>query len=298
MYSYSAYGLNIHSEINLANLASGSASPDVQIRRGKVVSPSGAKDNGTWTTRSDIYFRFQDIGTIQVSDGSAIVVDADNVDDRTAAFLVLGPAMGVLLHQRGVLVLHASAVTVNGEVLAFLGHSGWGKSTMAAAMVKLGASAFCDDLVAVPMNQPKPMALPGYPFLKLGVDSGESLGYEVREISPVLPGDDRRQISVPGADPAASLSLIRIYILAEGNQPEVEILKPQDAAVELIRHSYASPCIKESGMSAFHLKSCAKLVDRLPIRRLRRPRRLDRIQEVAELVRHDASMAEGSDNDS
>jgi hypothetical protein len=74
-------------------------------------------------------------GTLQVSHGRSIVVDADNADDRTAALWVLGPAMGVLLQQRGVLVLHASAVTMDGGVVAFLGHSGWGKSTMAAAMV-------------------------------------------------------------------------------------------------------------------------------------------------------------------
>jgi hypothetical protein len=293
MYSYTAYGLNIHSEIDLSNLARGSSSPDVQVRRGKVNPPCEASGRATWTTRSDIYFRFQGIGTVQVSDGRAIMVDADSVDDRTAALFVLGPAMGVLLHQRGVLVLHASAVTVNGGVVAFLGHSGWGKSTMAAAMVKLGASAFSDDLVAVPMKGCVPMALPGYPFLKLGLDSGEILGYKIRDISPVLPADDRRQIAVPGADPAASVPLARIYILAEGDQPEVEPLKPQDAAVELIRHSYASPCIKASGMSAFHLKSCAELVDRLPIRRIRRPRRLDLIHEVAELVRRDVPTAEG-----
>ncbi len=293
MYCYTAYGLNIHSEIDLPTLARGSASPDVHVRRGKVNPPSEADGRATWTTRSDIYFRFEGIGSVQISQGRAIVVDADNVDDRTTGLFVLGPAMGVLLHQRGLLVLHASAVTMNGGVAAFLGHSGWGKSTMAAAMVRLGASAFCDDLVAVSMTASVPMALPGYPFLKLGLDSGAILGYKNGGIPPVLPDDDRRQIAVPTADPDVSVPLARIYVLAEGDQLELEPLKPQDAAVELIRHSYASPCIQAAGMSAFNVKACAELVDRLPICRKRRPRRLDLIHEVAELVRRDAC-AEGA----
>jgi hypothetical protein len=293
MNSYLAYGLNIDSDINLSNLAKGSSSPDVEVRRGIVNPPREADGQAVWTTRSDFYMRLNGSGTLQVSHGRSIVVDADNADDRTAALWVLGPAMGVLLQQRGVLVLHASAVTMDGGVVAFLGHSGWGKSTMAAAMVKQGASAFCDDLVAVTMQRSIPTAYPGYPILKLGLDSGEMLGFENSDLSPVSHDDDRRQIAVAGSDPTVALPLARVYVLAEGDQPEVESLKPQDAIVELIRHSYASPFIAASGLSTNHLKSCAELVGRLPIRRIRRPRRLDLIHAVAELVRLDLLETEG-----
>jgi hypothetical protein len=291
--SYLAYGLNIDSEIDLSNLASGSSSADVEVRRGTVNPPPEADGQTAWMTRGDFFLRLNGTGTLQVSQGRSIVVDAAKADDRTASLWVMGPAMGVLLHQRGMLVLHASAVTMEGGVVAFLGHSGWGKSTMAAAMVKLGASAFCDDLVAVTMQRSKLAAYPGYPILKLGLDSGEILGYENRDLLPVSPDDDRRQVAVAGADPAVAIPLARVYVLAGGDRPEVESLKPQDAIVELIRHSYASPFIAASGLSANHLKSCAELVSRLQICRIRRPRRLELINEVAELVRLDVLNAEG-----
>jgi hypothetical protein len=287
MYTYAAYGLKIHSEIQLETLAAGSSSADIRVRRAHVTRPSELSARVTWTTPSDIYFRFDNIGVIQVSDGAEIVVDADGVDDRTAGLFVVGPALGAVLHQRGLLVLHASTVSANGGVLAFLGHSGWGKSTMAGAMVKLGYSAFSDDLLPVSYSGSVPFALPGYPFLKLGQDSGAMLGYEITETAMAIPDDNRWHVAVEGADPHVPLPLVRLYVLAEGDRPEIEPLKPHAAAVELIRHSYASPCLEASGMSAFHLRSCARLVDRLPISRLRRPRRLTLLQDVAEMVQRD-----------
>ncbi|MBZ5608971.1 MAG: hypothetical protein LAP38_11980 [Acidobacteriia bacterium] len=291
MYSYTAYGLNIESEIQLPTLAHGSSAADVQVRRGSVIRPAEANGHATWTTPSDIYFRFENFGVIQISGGTEIVVDAAGVDDGIAGLFVQGPAMGALLHQRGLLVLHASAVIANGGAVAFLGHSGRGKSTMAAALVKLGYCAFSDDLVPVSLSIGRPIALPGYPFLKLGQDAGTTLGYEIDQSAAVAPDDNRRHVAVEGADPDVPLPLARIYILEEGDRPEIELLKPQEAAVELIRYSYASPCLGGSGMSAFHLQSCAALVDCLPIRRLRRPRRLDLLQEVAELVQRDFETA-------
>lgn len=287
MYCYSAYGLSIQSEIHLATLAGGSATADVQVRRANVIPPAELNGHATWTTRSDIYFRFENVGVIRVSGGTEIVVDANGVDDRTAGLLVLGPSMGALLHQRGLLVLHASAVTASGGVVAFLGHSGWGKSTMAGALVKLGHRAFSDDLVPVSLTNGVPIALPGYPFLKLGQDSGAMLGYEMGESAAFLPDDNRRHVAVGGVDPDVPLPLVRVYVLAEDDRPAIEFLKPQDAAVELIRHSYASPCLAASGMSAFHLQCCAALVEKLPICRLHRPRRLDLLPQIAELVQSD-----------
>lgn len=287
-YSYSAYGLTIRSELHLSALTRGSSQPDVDVRRGKVDLPAEANDRPMYATPDDIYLSFNDVGRFRISRGSEIVIDAANVDDRIAELFVVGPALGALLHQRGLLVLHGSAVVVDDHAVAFLGHSGWGKSTMAAAMVKMGHSSFCDDLVPVTLCSGTPTALPGYPFLKLAQKSSEILGYGLPDWTPLLPDDNRCLIAAGQAHSGKSLPLARIYVLSEGDVLDIEPLKPQAAAVELIRHSYGSPWVKKSGMSAPHLQRCAALVRQLPILKLSRPRRLELLQEVAELVERDA----------
>jgi hypothetical protein len=285
-YSYTAYGLNIRSEIHLSVRAGNSSAPDLQIRKGKVEFPPESDDRAMWTTPDAIFFRLRDIGSMRISRGREIVIDTFNDDDQVAALLAVGPAMGAALHQRGLLVLHGSAVVVDGGVVAFLGFSGWGKSTMAGAMVKLGNASFCDDLVPVSLSNGAPVVLPGYPFLKLAPESGEFLGF-APDSAPLVPNDNRHMIAVGESHPGVPLPLARVYVLSQGDRPEIERLKPQEAAVELIRHSYTANWIRKTGMSARHLECVAGLVERLPICRLSRPRRLDLIHEIAELVERD-----------
>ena len=150
MFVYTAYGLGIESVIRLSGPPEGSASKDVQIRRGKVTFPLEAQEQWTWATESEVYCRISNVGAIQVSCGSEVVVDAPaEVADATIGLYLLGPVLGILLQQRGLLVLHGSAVSFNGGVAAFLGNSGWGKSTMAGALAKRGHPVVTDDIVGV-----------------------------------------------------------------------------------------------------------------------------------------------------
>ncbi len=290
MFSYTAYGLGIQSEIRLSALQEASVAGDVEIRRGDVSLPAAAIGRKAWFTAAEAYLRFPNVGVIRVAQGREVIVDMQSgANEREAEVFLLGPALGVLLHQRGFLVLHASAVAINGGVVAFLGMSGWGKSTMAAALSKR-YRLFADDIVAVSIDQGRVAAFPGFPRLKLGLDSVQTLGYSGRRFRKLSPDDERRDIPVKGASPGVSRPLERVYVLAEGEVPAVESLAPQEAAVELIRHSYAAPCLRASQTLAAHVRQCAALVDSLTVCRLRRPVQLQLVGEVAKLVERDLAM--------
>ena len=62
---------------------------------------------------------------------------------------VLGNVWGVLAMQRGLLPLHASAVSRGPGLHAFTGPSGAGKSTLAAALASRGYPLFADDILLV-----------------------------------------------------------------------------------------------------------------------------------------------------
>ncbi|MDN5939474.1 MAG: hypothetical protein L0H83_12550, partial [Salinisphaera sp.] len=67
------------------------------------------------------------------------------VPEENSAILLAGSVPACLLALAGETVLHASAVTVNGRAIAFAGHSGSGKSTVAAMACAQGAGLLTDD---------------------------------------------------------------------------------------------------------------------------------------------------------
>ena len=293
-YSYCVYGLGIRSEICLSELDETSAPADIRVRRGKVEPPQSSDGRSQIATEHDIYFRLNGAGACHISRGEEIVIDAGHLDDHAAGQFVIGPAMGAVMHQRGLLVLHASAVLAESGVLAFLGNCGDGKSTMAGAMLNQGCRAFSDDLAPVNLEGGEPTVLPGFACLKLAPESGKALGRLENDWKPILPEDRRSYVAVDGAPSRAAVRLLRIYVLGEGTAPAIECLAPQDAAHELIRFSYGCSWLQERSIAAHHLKSCAKLVGQVPVRRLVRPRRLDLLDDVAKLVMRDARQDHGA----
>ena len=63
--------------------------------------------------------------------------------------ILLGSVAGILLHQRGLLPLHASCVALGSHAIAISGPSASGKSALAAALVCRGATMLADDLCVI-----------------------------------------------------------------------------------------------------------------------------------------------------
>lgn len=70
-------------------------------------------------------------------------------DEGLLPVLISGALLAVHLMLRHELVLHASAVQVDGRAVAFVGRSGMGKSTLATALCGRGRALVSDDLLRV-----------------------------------------------------------------------------------------------------------------------------------------------------
>lgn len=126
---------------------------DVIIAQGEVPENLKSKTGGGIAydvTQTEFLLRLPNGTRYLVRNGDEIIYHrGDNVSDRDIVLFLLGSAWGALCYQRGLLPLHASAVTVNGRVYAFTGHSGAGKSTLSAALADREAEFFTDDVLII-----------------------------------------------------------------------------------------------------------------------------------------------------
>ena len=293
---YQAYGLTIASEINLPELVSVEpATADVLITVGPIDLPKSSSDAATdFRFEPDRqYLAWHAVGAFLITDGCRIDVEpAPGVDDMLIAFPLLGPVMALLLHRRGLLVLHASAIAVAGTSAIFMGDKGAGKSTTASAMIRAGHELLTDDVVAVDMTNPnKPMIVPGFPQIKLAADAAAAISLGEAEVRPqVHPAIDKMQHRLNGAFSGGTVPATRIYILERGERAEISPLPGIAALPAIIKFSYVTRfgrAALPSDFAAMHLRQCARLADHVGVCRLEVPTGLDRIGEAVGLIERD-----------
>jgi hypothetical protein len=290
-YACSAYGLRIDSVVPLP--AAPLAGNEGDVARvswadlGSVTRDLHARDVTASVTEAETALDLPGAGTFLVRRGTEILVDPDpGAGDALLQLALLGPVLAALLQQRGTLVLHASAVEVDGAAVGFLGARGAGKSTMAAALLGRGYPLLADDILAVSLQAGRPQALPGFPQLKLWPDAVAALGGDPALLPPVCEGEDKRAQAIGGSFLSGPVPLARLYLLSTGDVPAIEPLPSGDAFLELVSHSYGITWLHGvSGPAQFAAR--AELVRRVPIRRLRRPPGLDQLARVTRLVEED-----------
>ena len=294
MFSYVAYTLGIHSALPLPELVAREEAADVVVRFGRVDRPLPKVKAGEVcfrTTAEEVTLFWEDVGAFSVRGGREIIVDPlPGVEERVLRLCILGPAFGVLLRQRGRLVLHASAVDVAGGAVAFLGKTGWGKSTMAAALHARGCYVVADDVTAVSADEDSTVVFPAFPQLKLWPDAAVAVG-DVPDMLPRLSSnlEKRARRTILGFSPGP-LPLRCVYVLAFGETQRIETLGPQEALVELVRHSYGAGLLQTVGASS-HFLQCASIVNNVTIRRLSRPESLSALSDLAQLVEEDLAQS-------
>lgn len=296
MLSYAAYGLYIHSDLPLAGLTAGQrgSAPDVLVRLGAVERRPPAEEpcSGCFhASATEAYLFWEEDGVYLVRGGCEIVVDpVPGADERMLSLTVPGIALGILLHQRGLLTLHGSAVALNGAAIAFLGAKGAGKSATAAALQAQGYPLVADDVVALDVRAAgRPRVLPGVPQLKLWPDVSAFLGHEPETLSRIHPELEKLARPADHELPQAPMPLQGIYLLADGDGVAAETLEPQQSFVEILRQSYALRFVGTAGVTAAHFHQCAGLARATPVRRLSRPRSLSALPDVVRLVEQTAA---------
>ena len=226
MANYRICGLQVSSEFELPGAipeVAQTASPDVLIRRGDAPTTlSGATATApSWEIAgATVLLRVPQIARFLIKAGREITLDVEpGTHERDALVFVLGTAFGILLYQRGMLVLHGAAVAIDGRSIAICGSSGAGKSTLAAALCRDGCSFLADDICVVGWDERRhPVVLPDGRQLKLWKQSIDRLDLAGHR-GDVVHGSFEKYYIHPPVSVAEPSRLSAIYGLRETRQP-------------------------------------------------------------------------------
>jgi hypothetical protein len=261
--------MNIASQIELPELAKGdsSAPADVEIRIGPVATAlEGSKEvePGVIATADALLLDYAPARYL-VRGGREIVIDPKpGHSDRDIRAYLLGSAIGGICHQRGLLPLHANAIEVAGQAVAFAGASGAGKSTLAAYFRNAGRRLLCDDVCVVSFDSAgKPLAWPGIPRIKLWGDALAAFGRAPDDLERVFDGENKFSLPFPPDPPSTAFPLRRIYLLGiavPDSAPAIRPLSGAEAFNAVISNIYRWEFAAPLGRSQTHFANVVSLL--------------------------------------
>ncbi len=204
---------------------------------------------------------------------------------------LLGHVVSFALLKRGIEPLHATAVVVDGQAVAFLGECGAGKSTLAAAFIAAGARLLTDDLLVVRRRRGGEMACAGPGRIKLYPRVARALLGSTAGAAPMHRGT--RKLVLPLGGPritrAPERALRAVYVLgarARPRRPVIRRLSPRRAFLALVRNTF-NPVVTDPARQARLLAEAGRLAVSVPVRSLAFPRRLSGLPDVLDAIRRD-----------
>lgn len=225
-YKYKAFGLNLHSEIEIVALDKSDNESDVSICLGIV--PKSIKDR---LERSDQYqlsrtaflFDIENVAKYLITDGKQIVIEpyTDADMDQITVYL-LGTAMGVLFIQRNRIAIHGSAVGVDQRALIITGDCGAGKSSLTSAFRKNGFGFLADDISALSMKDDlQAFVHPAFPQQRLCTDTALQMGYDLETLKLASMEENKYIVNLEEAYIGEKMPLAAIVEIRIGTSEEV-----------------------------------------------------------------------------
>lgn len=284
---YQLFGLTFESELELPELPVGDpqATPDVTTSRGQLAEDLPRNAGRHRISGGDDLLNVVDIARYRCRGGREMLVDAHpGVPERNVRLYLLGSAMGLLLHQRGLFPLHANAIEVNGRAHLFAGPSGVGKSTLAAWFHDHGYRVIGDDVALIRFDRERAVVEAGLPRLRLWRDAVSASGRTAEQYQRSYVGDDQwEKYDVPlGSDKLSPVPLASVFLLEDGNEERFEELTGVAAVQLFMDHTYRGGYLSDGDELQTHLATCLRLARTVPVTRWQRPKDRSAMDEQGE----------------
>ena len=253
------------------------------------LSPGGSPWLDFYRDKPGFLLRFPGKADYRLSSSGQDVVctPVPGVDRRTLEHLYRNQVYPLALSHQGVLVLHASALNVNGTGVALLGESGQGKSTLAGSFAVDGYLMIADDGLVLLPHERELLLQPGPPSLRVWEDSRSALFGADSEAEADLAYTQKLRVQA-GEQlhfETGLLPLRRIYLLGnDGSEsPHVSVLQGSEALAELVRHAYLLDTQAPQALAS-QLRELSSVLLAIEFYRLDYPRDYSRLAEVKDLI--------------
>jgi hypothetical protein len=198
---------------------------------------------------------------------------------------LLGPALSYALIRQGLEPLHATACVRGDVAIAFMGESGRGKSTLAAAFLRAGFDLLTDDQLVLMRSGDRYIAHPGPPQLKLFPEIARDVLGMNASATPMAATSGKHVFPIP-VNHQGQPTLERIYLLGRVTGPQrvtIRRLSMRRACIALIEHSF-NVRLTDSERLHRQFLLATSVAGHVPIKLLSYPRELSRLAEVRDAV--------------
>jgi hypothetical protein len=316
LHSCRVYGLDVHVNVPIAALAGLPPAHGHDVSLSIEPHRGGEADLGGWhelhasderdacgvpnirvsrrTQPERFRFDYEDGTRIEV-DGTGSCVWARSAAGATVedtATYLLGPTLGFVLQLRGFNCLHASVVALGDSAVAFAGASGFGKSSLAAAMALRDHPVLADDLCALVERSGRFFVRPAYPRIRLWPHSVDALFGHADAMPRITPTWDKRFVPLDGAPyrfQSEELPLSRVYLIADRDLPggpRIGTVGARDALVRLVGNSYTAKLLDKAAR-AREFETLARLIQSVPVREAQPADDFARLDELCEAIEAD-----------
>ncbi len=281
-YFYQTYGLNVASEIELPELLVADSTQEIAVTISLAAlteTLAGMTVDGSYiqTHGDKCQINVRDIARYRIEQGQRIFVDPiPGTAPGDIRLFLLGSAFGALLHQRGWLPLHVSAVATPHGVWAFTGESGAGKSTLAAALhYHFGWPLLSDDVgIIKSCNSSRPVFHPGPPRLKLWQDALTHFAIDSHNLIPDQVRIDKFHLRLEHGFEQEPQCLHALVVLerTEADEPSSLIQVSGLASFQAVASAIYRPEVGQRvGNQTLLFRQCAALANQVAVYRYRRP---------------------------
>lgn len=266
MYYYTCFGFIITSDVELPILETTTNTvSDIQILVRKDVDVSAfssAKNvNGFLVENENRVGIKTEFGWVIIENGTTIILKLNYSDPLQIQQYVLSSGLGIILHQKRILVLHGSAVEKEGEAIIFIGESGNGKSSTAYNFVKNGYSLLSDDLSVIRFEKGTPYVYSGYSRQKIAQDILEKYNdVDFKNEKPIQESRLKYFRNVKNFD-SKKVKVKAVYHLSKKDIEETCLFE-QEAMKrfhKLYRNTFRFKLIAALNYSKIHMELCTQL---------------------------------------